>query len=96
MWKMETGANGVCAWLTLGDQMELSLFKRNSVRDDLYQYCLRWGTGDNLAPMNCHWKENLTAETWDEAKREAIKRTKRIISSYLNELNWAMEELNRG
>jgi hypothetical protein len=93
---MESGANGTIAWINLGNQIEVSLMKRNSVRDDLYQYALRWGTGDSLAPMNCYWKENLTAENWEEAKRKAITKTKKIISSYLNELNWAMEELNRG
>ena len=93
-WKIETGSNGTMAWLTLGSQMELSLLKRNSVRNDLYQYRLRWGTGHELAPMNCHWKENLTAKDWDEAKSKAIKRSKYIINSYIHELNWAMEVLN--
>lgn len=94
MWNMES--NGIMAWMNLGDQMELSLMKPKNVRDDLYQYTLRWGTGDGFAPMNCYWKENLTADSWDEAKSKAMARTKRIISSYIHELNYAMEELNRG
>lgn len=96
MWKMNTDFNSTTARLVLGDQMELSLIKLKNIRDDLYKYTLRWGTGDGFAPMNCYWKENLTAKNWDEAKSKAIQRSKYIINSYIHELNYAMEVLNHG
>ena len=46
--------------------------------------------------MLCHWTEHMTAENWDEVKSKEIARTKRIISSYLSELNCTMEELSHG
>lgn len=93
MWKSNNPNDGIIR-LQLGDQMELSLTKNQNVRDDLYLYSLRWGTGHEYAPMDCHWKENLTANSWDEAKRKAIRRSKYIINSYIHELDWAMEVLN--
>lgn len=93
-WMAENGLNSTTIRLQLGDQMELSLTKNRNVRDDLYLYSLHWGTGHEYAPMDCHWKENLTASNWDEAKRKAILRSKYIINSYIHELDWAMEVLN--
>lgn len=91
-WVSETGANGTCYWLNLSDNIEVSLFKDNKDNSP-YLYNFRWEADSG---MLCHWTEHMTAENWDEAKSKGITRTKRIISSYLNELNCAMEELNHG
>ena len=91
-WVSETDANGTCYWLNLSDNIEVSLFKDNKYNSP-YLYSFKW---DADSGMLCRWTEHMTAENWDEAKSKGIARTKRIISSYLNELNCAMEELNHG
>lgn len=95
-WITENGFNSTTTRLQLGDQMELSLTKNKNVKDDLYLYSLRWGTGHEYAPMNCYQKENLIANNWDEAKSKAIQRSKYIINSYIHELNLAVEVMNNG
>ena len=91
-WVSETDANGTCYWLNLSDNIEVSLFKDNKYNSP-YLYSFKW---DADSGMLCRWTEHMTAENWDEAKSKGIAKTKRIISSYLNELNCAMEELNHG
>ena len=91
-WKSETGANGTCYWLNLPNDIEVSLFK-GKVNNSPYLYSFKSGTDTG---MLCHWTEHMSAENWDEAKSKGIARTKRIISSYLSELNCTMEELSHG
>ena len=91
-WISEIDANGTCYWLNLSDNIEVSLFKDNK-NNSPYLYNFRWEADSG---MLCHWTEHMTAENWDEAKSKEIARTKRIISSYLSELNCTMEELNHG
>ena len=91
-WVSETGANGTCYWLNLSDNIEVSLFKDNKDNSP-YLYNFRWEADSG---MLCHWTEHMIAENWEKAKSKGIARTKRIISSYLNELNYAMEELSHG
>ena len=90
-WKSETGANGTCYWLNLPNDIEVSLFKGNGSNSP-YLYSLT----RTDSRMICHWTDHMTAENWDEAKSKGIARTKRIISSYLSELNCTMEELSHG
>ena len=87
-WKNEIGANGACHWLNLSNNIEVSLFKKYGNKAP-YLYNFTWGS-------NCHWTEHMSAENLDEAKSKGIAITKRIISSYLSELNCAIEELNHG
>lgn len=91
-WVSEIDANGTCYWLNISDNIEVSLFKDNKDNSP-YLYSFKW---DADSGMLCRWTEHMTAENWDEAKSKGIARTKRIISSYLNELNCAMEELSHG
>ena len=56
---------------------------------------LRWKS-ETGANGTCYWTEHMSAENWDEAKSKGIAITKRIISSYLSELNCTMEELSHG
>lgn len=91
-WVSETGANGTCYWLNLSDNIEVSLFKDNKDNSPyLYNFRQEADSG-----MLCHWTEHMTAENWDEAKSKGIAKTKRIINSYLSELNCTMEELSHG
>lgn len=91
MWQSETDAYGTAYWVNLAPNIELSLYKRNTVRDDLYIYSLQWG--DNYA-LDCHWTENLTAQNLQQAKAKAILRTRHITAAYLQELQEAMGELS--
>ena len=91
-WKNETGANGTCYWINLPNDIEVSLFRGNG-NNSPYLYSFKSGTDTG---MLCHWTEHMSAENWDEAKSKGIARTKRIISSYLSELNCTMEELSHG
>lgn len=92
-WKNETGANSTCYWLNLSDDIEVSLFKGHGSNTP-YLYNFTWGADDTGA--FCHWTEHMSIENWDEAKSKGIAITKRIISSYLSELNCTMEELSHG
>lgn len=38
-WKSETGANGICYWINLSDNIELSIFRKN-INDSVYLYRL--------------------------------------------------------
>lgn len=91
-WVSEIDANGTCYWLNISDNIEVSLFKDNKDNSP-YLYSFKW---DADSGMLCRWTEHMTAENWDEAKSKGIARTKRIISSYLSELNCTMEELSHG
>lgn len=89
-WKSETGANGTCYWITLSDNIELSLFRKN-INDSIYLYRFRWEADSG---MDCHWTEHITAENLETAKEKAIKKTNKIINNYLTELKTALEILN--
>ena len=91
-WKSETGANGTCYWFNLPNDIEVSLFRGNG-KNSPYLYSFKC---DADSGMLCRWTEHMTAENWDEAKSKGIAITKRIISSYLSELNCTMEELSHG
>lgn len=88
-WQSETGAYGTCYWLKMADNIEISLMKRNTGRSDLYQYSFKWGYDGGF--LDCHWTENLTAESLIQAKAKATMRTRAIITNYIRELNEALE-----
>ena len=90
-WKSETGANGICYWLNLSDDIEVSLFKGNGSNSP-YLYNFTWGVDD--IGVFCHWSEYMTAENWNKAKEKAIKKTTKIITNYLTDLAYALEALN--
>lgn len=89
-WKSETGANGTCYWVNLPNNIEIVLFKKN-INNSTYSYILKWNTDNG---MDYHWKEPIAAENWEDAKEKAVKKTNKIISSYLTELKDVLEVLN--